>query len=499
MTTPGVWTTRRDAQVGAGWANRPRYALADFATLLWRERVLIGAVFAVLFILGMAAAFSMKTKYPAYASVLVRLGQEYVYEPRAGDAARGAVPDSDQLIQSETEILGSVQVKQRVINRLGLTRIYPELGKKYAKADPAERRLIMGEALKALESSLAIETAPDTPIIRVGFEHPDPRTAALVLNTVLEEYLIYRRDILGDSASPVLEQQRQAFESRLAAADAAYEDFLNYNRIGDFASEKASLSQLQAQVQQQKLQVDAQLQDRVGRLSALNRQFAQVSPEVRIYRDVNPAGADKLVDLKVQREDLLSRYRPDSQPVRELDAQIAHMEQAINAGRTTGDSAKRYGVNPVYQTLQTDKIQLTAEVAALREQQTALAGQLDQLLQRRLRLAQLEPRFQELSLDRDVLQANVRDFTVKEEESRAAQQIAAQTNDNVRIVARAIPPTRGKSLKKPVAVLALLFAGFTALCAGLVRMYLRPGLPTPRTAARTLQLPVLASARLKGA
>jgi len=499
MTAPGAWTPLRDASPGSGWANRPRYALSDLAALLWRERILMLAVFVVLFVIGFGAALAMKTSYPAYASVLVRLGQEYVYEPRAGDAGRGAVPDSDQVIQSETEILGSAQLKQRVIERLGLSRIYPELAKKYAGAKPAEQREIMGAAERAMEQSLQIETAPDTPIIRVGFEHRNPETAALVLNTVLEEYLIYRRSVLGDANAPVLEQQRLAFESRLAAADAAYEDFLNYNRIGDFASEKASLSQLQAQIEQQKFQVEAQLQDRLGRLGALERQFVQVSPEVGLFRDVNPAGADKLVELKVQREDLLSRYRPDARPVQELDAQIAHMERAVAEGRTKGDSARRFGVNPVYQTLQTEKIQLTAEVSALRQQQAALTSQLEQLLQRRLRLAELEPRFQALSLDRDVLQANVRDFTVKEEQSRAAQEIAAQTNDNVRIVARAIPPTKGKSLKKPVAMLALLFAGFSALCAGLVRMYLRPGLPTPRTAARTLDLPVLGAARLKEA
>lgn len=499
MAAPGAWTSPRDPSSGAGWASRPRYALSDLAALLWRERLLMIGVFAVLFILGMAAAFAMKTTYPAYASVLVRLGQEYVYEPRAGDAGRGAVPDSDQVIQSETEILGSAQLKQRVIERLGLSRIYPELGKKYASAKPEQQRDIMGAALRAMEQSLQIETAPDTPIIRVGFEHRNAETAALVLNTFLEEYLVYRQGILGDASSPVLEQQRVAFENRLAAADAAYEDFLNYNRIGDFVAEKASLSQLQAQIEQQKFQVEAQLQDRQGRLNALERQFAQVAPEVGLYRDVNPAGADKLVDLKVQREDLLSRYKPDSRPVQELDAQIAHMERAVADGRTKGDSARRFGVNPVYQTLQTEKIQLTSEVSALRQQQAALTSQLEQLLQRRLRLAELEPRFQELSLDRDVLQANVRDYTVKEEQSRAAQEIAAKTNDNVRIVARAIAPTKGKSLKRPVAMLALLFAGFTALCAGLLRMYLRPGLPTPRTAARTLDLPVLGSARLKGA
>ena len=57
--------------------------------------------------------------------------------------------------------------------------------------------------------------------------------------------------------------------------------------------------------------------------------------------------------------------------------------------------------------------------------------------------------------------------------------------------------SQGKSLRKPIFVLAFLFAGFTALCVGLVRMFLRPGLRTSSQAGLTLDLPVLATAGVK--
>ncbi|HEX2561564.1 GumC family protein [Phenylobacterium sp.] len=480
------------------WTARPRYAPSDIPVLLWRERWLMAGVFAAIFIpLLLVAALLIKPSYPAYASVLVRLGQEYVYEPRAGDAGRGAVPEPDQLIQAETEILGSEALKRRVIDKIGLDKIDPKLAAKYAKATPAERRKIIGGVVRSFEQNLAIETAPDTPVIRVGFEHKNPELAALMLNTLIEEYLVYRRNVLIDPTSPVIEQQRIIFQQRLADADQAYQDFLVNNRIGDFVAEKASLSQLQAQIEQQKLQTEAQLQERTARLGALQSQLGQVAAEVGLYRDLNTAASDKLAQLRVQREDLLSRYKPDARPVQDVDVQIAQLEQAVAQGRTTTDGARRFGVNPVRQTVETDRLQAAAEVAALQRSVQALNEQLQQVMDRRLRLAGLEPRFQALALDRDVLMANVRDFSVKEEQSRAAQDIASRTNDNIRIVQRAAVPTKGKSLKRPVAALALLFAGFTALCAGLLRGFLRPGLPTPQSASRTLGLPVLGAASLK--
>ena len=77
MAAPGAWTIRpHDQALRTDWAGRPRYAVSDFATLLWRERYLMIAVFAIIFVLGAAAAFTMKTTYPAYSSVLVRLGTD---------------------------------------------------------------------------------------------------------------------------------------------------------------------------------------------------------------------------------------------------------------------------------------------------------------------------------------------------------------------------------------------------------------------------------------
>jgi uncharacterized protein involved in exopolysaccharide biosynthesis len=243
--------------------------------------------------------------------------------------------------------------------------------------------------------------------------------------------------------------------------------------------------------------VQTQLQDRLGRLGVLERQLTKMPTEIGLSRDQTNAGSEKLMQLRVQREDLLSRYRADATPVKEIEAQIAQMEAGVAAGRTVGEGVRRIGVNPVYQTIQTERIQLTAEVQALRTSLTELERQIKQITDRRIKFASLEPVYQELNLDRDVLQANVRDFTVREQQSRAAQEIAAFSNDSVRIVERAVPPTRGSSLKAPIAVLSLLFAAFTAVCAGLLRAFLRPGLPTPRTAARTLDLPILGVAPMK--
>ena len=475
---------------------RVRYDAADIAALLWQDLRFMAAVFLVIAALGLVFALTLKTAYPAQSSILVRLGQEYVYQPSVGDAARGAVPENDQVVQSEVEILSSPQLKQQVIQQVGLASLYPDLAQAMDRAAPGDRQAVMSKAVGAMEKSLKIDTAPGAPVVRISFTHSNPVVAAQTLNTLVDAYVRYRATVLLDRTQP-LEDQRKAFEARLAQADAAYEDFLGSNNIGDFEAEKASLAQLQATLQQQKFAADAQLKEKQGRLAALNAQTAQVAPEVGLYHDIDHQAQDKLTELKVQRGSLLSRYRPDAQPVKDIDSQIASLQRGIGDGSLQGDGARRVGINPVYQTVQADRLQAAAEVAALQQSSKVLAQQIDQVTERQLRLAQLEPQYQDLSRDRDVLQNNVRDFTVKEQQSQATAAIARQSNDNISIVQRATPPVQGKSLKRPVMVLALLFAAFTAVCVGLVRAFLRPGIPSAAAAGRTLDLPVLATAAAK--
>ena len=76
--------------------------------------------------------------------------------------------------------------------------------------------------------------------------------------------------------------------------------------------------------------------------------------------------------------------------------------------------------------------------------------------------------------------------------------ISILSGDGYPVIAAANPPDRPSSLRKPVLILAFLFAAFTALCAGLLRVFLGRRFVTAGSASRTLDLPVLAVAPSKG-
>jgi len=495
----GAYQTVEGARVKPRGAVRERVTVqhtpSDLLALLWRRLPLMILVFVVIVAIGVLVALQLKPVFPAHSSLLIRLGQEYVYQPSVGDAARGATPDNDQVVQSELEILQSAAVKRKTVEDIGVARMSPTLGRAYADADDEKRRDIEAAAVKMIDTGLKVQTAPDSAIVKLSYTAKDPELAALVLNTLVDEYLRYRRTVLIDGEAGQIEAQLKDFQTRLDAADAAYQAFLADNGVGsgDFDAEKTSLTQIYAQLTTEAYSNQASLSEAQGRLGVTRQRAAEAQPEIGLYRDLDHQSQDELNKLVVQRQDLLSRYLPGAQPVRDVDQKIAALQALIARGPADG-GARRIGPNPIYQSLITDRDQLEAQVASYKDRLAEVRASLAEVAARRQKLAALEPQFQTLARQRDLLAANVKTLAQRAQESQAAQAMAKSGQDNIRVVERAYPAVKGTSLKQPVMILSVLFAGFAALCAGLFSAVLSKGYATAETIERTLNLPVLASA-----
>lgn len=475
--------------------TRPRYGLLDLAALLWRELfVMLGVFLAIAIVAGVAIFLLIPRTYTANASLFVRLGQEYVYEPRAGDAARGAVPEVEQLVQSEAAILNSEELKRRVIAALGLQAFEPRLGD---NPSAVERQAAERAAIRALGSNLSVGIAPQNSVVSLSYRDRDPEFAARVLNTVIDQYQVYRREVFRDVTTPLLRGQREVFQNELEAVDQEYEQFLAANGIGDFSSLRSALAATYQTTFAERLSVDAQAGQAGRRLISLTEQMRAVPPEVALSQDLNIAAQDQILQLRTERESLLSRYQPDAQPVQDIEARITQLEGFVASGTAIGPREMRVGPNPIWVDLETQRINTQAEHDALVARRAVLDRQLSDLRDRQTRMTELESRNATLSAQRDVLTTSIREFTSREAQSRASSDLARGGADSVTVIERASPPTRGSSMKFPLMLLALMFAGFTALCVGLVRIFSRRGFITQQSVSRTLDLPVLAVAPVK--
>ncbi len=485
---------RSSATTTAYVSARPRYGVFDVVGLLFRELLLMIVIFLVVFAIGAAAVLTLKKTYTAGASLFVGAGQEYVYQPRVGGMTdrQSQPPAPGEVAQTEANIIGSREVKLRTVRALGLP-FFQKPGK--ASTDSVAKQ--EGDAIKFINDGLEIATTPQGSTIGLGFESDSAEKSAAVLNALIDQYLIYRREVFQDRSTPAIQSQRRIFEDELADVDTAYETFLTSNDIGDFAASKAALATVYQTTLTEKLSVENQLNQAARRLQTLEAQQANTPAEVTLQQDLNVSAQDQILQLRTEREQLLARYQPDSQPVRDIEARIAGLQAYVASGSTVGAKEVRLGPNPVWTELESTRITTRAERDSLTARLASVNRQLAEILDRQARLTRLESENATLASNRDVLTASIREFQQRETQSRADNGLVRAGADNVRVIERAAPPTRGASLKLPLLALVVLFAGFTALCVGLLRVFTRRGFATPGIAGRTLEMPVLAVAPMK--
>ena len=469
---------------------RPRYGFFDVVGLLFRESLLMIVIFLAVFAIGTAAVLTLKKSYTATASVYAGAGSEYVYQPRVGPTERSQPLEADAVAQAEAAILGSLEVKRRAVRAVGADVV---LGPG-ARGTPAEKETA---ALKALDAGLGVGVTPGSAIISASYQSDDPVRAAQVLNAVVDQYLVQRRQVFGGGATPAYAAQRAAFEDDLTSADEAYNAFLATNDLGDFATAKATLAATYQTTYAEALSLRAQLNQASQRLSTLEAQLAQQPAEVVLQQDLNISAQDQILQLRTQREALLSRYTPEAQPVRDIDQQIADLQAYVATGTTVGPKEVRTGPSTIFTEIETARITAAADRDGLAARLAVAEGQLSQLRSRQAELTRLESANANLAGNREVLTTLVRDFQQRESAARADSALVAAGADNVNVIERAEAPTQGSSLKAPLLAVVFLFAAFTALCVGLLRVFTRRGYTTPASTGRTLDMPVLAVAPMK--
>ena len=470
---------------------RPRLGLVDTLLQLWRAKWLMLLVFVPIVMVGLAATLLVPTKYTANTRLLVRLGAEYVFDPVVGDAARGAFPQQEDVLQSESELARSPVIAERVIRTVGLSKLYPNLAEAKLRARDGAGYIVDQEALEAFARDLSVSSAPKSSILHMTYAHEQPELAAQTLNTFVAEYMKYRQEVLTGQGAQSLADQRAIIEGRLDAADKALRDYLAKNNLAGYDAEVGAATKLFSDISDEQARVEASLREAQAKSEGLARQMNSTPREVDLY--VETTSEQELVKLRLEREDLLTRYLPDSRAVKDVERKITQMEAFLASAPTQG--LRRIGPNPTWQALEADRAVQAATISALNGRLAALNEQKQAAEARIAQLSALQPDYARLKRDRDALDASAAAFASREQTERARTELAARNAGNISVYEAARPPARGDSLKRTIAIAAALFGLISALAMGLFRAWSVASLATASSIERTLNLRVLAATR----
>lgn len=499
MAVEKLWDTRPTVHsVDAGAVvSRPRLGKADLVLQLWRAKGLMALAAIAVFLPFLLLGLAMPVKYEANAGLIVSLGEEQVYRPRVGSEAAGAIPEQESITQAELELLRSSVVADRALDKFSLEQIYPEIAQEralIAAKNPGRDPLIEMRqmAVDTILENYYVGAAPKSNVIRASFKHENSEHSAGILNALIDEYLKYRSEVYVSARSSSFGEQRMRFEADLHRAEDDIREFLEVHKIGDFEAERQAAQSMYSSVTDEAFKVSSRASAVEGQLQTLALQMRETNPLVEIF--VEDSTEQTLLNLRIEREQALSRYRPESQVVKAIDKQIEQV-QAYLAQQSGSIGTRRTGPNPVYQDMEQRRAGLEAEATSLTNQSLELQQQKAMASSRLRMFSMLLPEWQELQRRRELYESNLSNFAGREIESQALTDIARQEADNIRVIERARPPLQGASLRMLILALGVAFALFTALIIGLLRATTKSGFATARSVERTTGIPVIASVR----
>jgi uncharacterized protein involved in exopolysaccharide biosynthesis len=248
--------------------------LRDYFAVVFRRKFTV--LFVAIATAGIIAwgAYAIPPSFTAQASLIVKAGREFVYRPEVGEAGRAVRFSVEEMVNSEAEILGSRDLAARVVDEIGADTLYPEL---LEKDFPAELRV--QKSIAKLNDAFAIVPVVDSSIIRVAFEHGDPKLAARAVNLLIDRFKEKHLEIFSDSTAAFLDAQLKKYQTELTDAEEALEEFKKSREIHELSAQRNLLLTQRLGLEQQRIDTDVRLSELRGKFIFLNAGNEDASPE----------------------------------------------------------------------------------------------------------------------------------------------------------------------------------------------------------------------------
>jgi uncharacterized protein involved in exopolysaccharide biosynthesis len=400
-----------------------------------------------------------------------------------------STPVSEQDLNSEVELLTSQFLVEQTLNDMpgtapqrdflhtiiDLTRSVVSLPATGYDALHHVRPLTAQEQMAAkLAEKLSASVIKRSNIIEVSFKSDDAGFSQLFLTHLIDRYLELHALVSHDpKAERFFRNQAALLEARLRASEQALQAMQMQTGISDLAGQKAALvAQLSSfEAEQRKAAAqEAATREQIASLeSQLKTTPQRLTKEARVVQNlalqqIKP----QVLQLEAERAELLSRYRPDSARIREIDAKLAAAKAILNRENHTEVQETTTDLNPVWVSLDSQLSEARGNAASLAASEAALAGHVEKYRRELDALTRsglmVERQQRQVDADKEAYLSYLR----KGEEARAAEALNQSKILNVSV---AQPPDLPLRPVFPNVILNLVAGVFLALGFGLAAAY----------------------------
>ena len=482
-------------------------SLRDFFHIIFKRKFLILIFFTGTVLIVGLASLLIKPTYKATAQMLVKIGRESLAFPimPTQDGLNVSLGfNREEYINSEIQIIKSRPLSEKVVNsfdsegiRNFLTSGRANLFFSHPKTDGDD--ITPDRAVLILQDSLDAQQVRKSNIIQVSFKHHNPQLAAETVNRLCNKYLEHHLSIhRNPQPFGFFLSQSEIIEKELEATEKELRRFKETNNISSLIEERSLLLSKINELQANLNQTISQKSETQKRIQNLKHQL-NLTPDTILQGkevDHNPVIIsdlqNKLVELELQKKDLLTKYNETSRMVSNIEDRIRILRETLSKHESGPFGKSLFGVNSTFQNIKEDLLKNEVEFEALKARRDTQESQLKDYMAKienmnhiETELARLE---QKLELDRQ----NYRLYLSKLEESRISDAMDKEKIVSVSILESATEPTDPTF---PNIRLNLFFAViigfFGGLCIALMAEYFDDCIDQVESLEKFLDVPVL--------
>src|SRR5579863_6426259 len=469
----------------------------EVAAVFFRHPKLLMASFLLVLAAGVTYAV-LAPSYRAEMKILVRRGRidPAVTPTQTASPAFEHDEITEEELNSEVELLGDEDILRKVALETGLADKVSWI----ARLRGENRETRVAKAVRRLAGKLDVQPVRKSRLITVAYRSSDPQLSAAVLRSLADAYLAKHVEVRRPSGQQnFFEQQMEQARHALQESEAQMIAFTETKGVVSAALERDLTLQKLSEAEAADLAVQASIAEAAERVRSLASKLRGLPLQrvTQVRNADNPQLQEKLtsklLELELNRTELLTKFQPSYRLVQEVDQQIAQAQSAIAAEDLKPLRDELTEQNPEYEWAAAERIKTQVEMQSLEERHSVTRVQVA-----RYQLA--AERLGENAVSQDDLQRKLKAsedkyllYANKREEARIGD---ALDDNGILNVAVAEPP-RVPSLPAWSLSAATLFSfvGAGLFSAGLVFAADRfdPSFRTADEVIHCLGMPVLAS------
>jgi len=482
-------------------------SLRDFLNILFKRKVKISLCFLSILLLVVLITIISTKIYESEAKIYVQAGRKSMPLDSASHFQERILINQsmENQVNSEIEILNSPELIKNVVKILG-PEVFAENSTTYgvdnasftgklryklraalsfpkkamagfmSSSEQAEPQDLEEKTADRIRNSLKVEHVEDSSVIRLSFASHNPRLARDTLAALINAYLKKHRELVGTPKSyEFFTRESGKTAKELQAAENRLKEFKNKINVGSLEEHRQMLSQQIGALDQRLKDTEANI-DAFQRMSYAQAKNNGLTPAFFAPEETSGIESpaindmrDRIYELKIKEQELLSTYKENSVPVMEVRRQTREAVALFQ-------EAKR------------------SMVGALQAQADSLAFQIEKANQELKALNDSEFELAQMEREKQLLEKKYQTYARNLEQSRIDQALEMEEISNIKIVQAPIVPNEAiKPRAKINLILGLMLALFASLGLAFFAEYFDHSLQRPEQIEDALDIPVLGS------